>query len=84
VTKLLYALLLFGVAPAAHPAHELEVLEQVLGKLSVMHVSKNVKKNAMPFNMALPQIDPKTVSALCVDSTQDTACSALAQAGRMS
>jgi hypothetical protein len=48
---------------AAHPAHELEVLEQVLGKLSVMHVSKNVKKNAMPFNLALPQIDPKTVSA---------------------
>jgi hypothetical protein len=39
------------------------VLEQVLGKLSMMHVSKNVKKNAMPFNLALPQIDPKTVSA---------------------
>jgi hypothetical protein len=36
------------------------VLQQVLGKLSVMHVSKNVKKNAVPFN--LPQLDPKIVS----------------------
>jgi uncharacterized Fe-S cluster-containing MiaB family protein len=47
--------------PAGHPAHELEVLQQILGKLSVMHVSKSVKKNAVPFN--LPQIDPNVVSA---------------------
>jgi hypothetical protein len=51
----------FSNCRAAHPVHELEVLEQVLGKLSVMHISKNVKKNAMPFNLAIPQIDPKTV-----------------------
>lgn len=36
------------------------MLEQVLGKLSVMHMSKNVKKNQVPFN--LPQIDPSIVS----------------------
>jgi len=48
------------VDPSGHPAHEIEVLEQVLGKLSVMHMSKNVKKNQVPFN--LPQIDPNIVS----------------------
>lgn len=44
------------------PGHELEVLQQVLGKLSIMHVSKSVKKNAVPFN--LPQLDPNIVSVL--------------------
>jgi hypothetical protein len=43
-----------------HPSHEIEVLQQVLSKLSMMHVSKNVKKNAVPFN--LPQLDPNMVS----------------------
>ena len=52
--------LLCVAAPAGHPAHEIEVLEQVLGKLSTLHMSKNVKKNQVPFN--LPQIDPKIVS----------------------
>jgi hypothetical protein len=47
--------------PAGHPVHELDVLQQILGKLSVMHVSKSVKKNAVPFN--LPQIDPNIVSS---------------------
>lgn len=42
--------------------HELEVLQQVLSKLSIMHVSKSVKKNAVPFN--LPQLDPSIVSVL--------------------
>lgn len=32
----------------------------MLGKLSTMHVSKNVKKNQVPFN--LPQVDPNIVS----------------------
>jgi hypothetical protein len=36
------------------------VLQQVLGKLSMLHVSQSVKKNQVPFN--LPQIDPKIVS----------------------
>lgn len=44
-----------------HPAHELEVLEQVLAKLSSFHVSKSVKKNQVPFNLPLPQLDPNMV-----------------------
>lgn len=49
---------------ADHPSHELEVLQQVLGKLSILHMSKNVKKNQVPFN--LPQIDPNIVSTVVV------------------
>ncbi|WIA37760.1 hypothetical protein OEZ86_014635 [Tetradesmus obliquus] len=55
-----------------HPAHELEVLEQVLGKLSVMHVSRNVKKNAMPLNLAIPQIDPKVINEMMRKGAEDT------------
>ncbi|KAF6261475.1 hypothetical protein COO60DRAFT_774588 [Scenedesmus sp. NREL 46B-D3] len=56
----------------AHPAHQLQVLEQVLAKLSVMHVSKNVKTNTMPLNLALPQIDPKTVNEILRKGAGDT------------
>lgn len=56
----------------AHPAHELELLEQVLGKLSVLHVSKNAKKNQMPFNLPLPQIDPNVINEIMRKGAEDT------------
>ncbi|KAF8058434.1 sbpA [Scenedesmus sp. PABB004] len=55
-----------------HAAHELEVLEQVLGKLSTLHVSSSVKKNAVPFNLPLPQIDPKTINEIMRKGAEDT------------
>lgn len=38
----------------------------MLRKLSIFHISKNVKKNAVPFNLPLPQIDPNIVRAACI------------------
>jgi hypothetical protein len=61
-----FGVVLMAAAAAAatpgHPAHELEVLEQILVKLSTFHVSKRAKKNQVPFNLPLPQLDPNMVS----------------------
>eukprot|EP00878_Enallax_costatus_P023477 GHUV01024973.1.p1 GENE.GHUV01024973.1~~GHUV01024973.1.p1 ORF type:complete len:414 (+),score=146.25 GHUV01024973.1:1024-2265(+) len=55
-----------------HSAHDLELLEQILSKISVLHISKNATKNQVPFNLPIPQVDPKTVNEIMRKGAEDT------------
>lgn len=55
-----------------HRAQDLELLQEVLSRLSVFHMSQSAKKNQVPFNLPLPQVDPKVINEIMRKGAEDT------------